>query len=86
MFCFIYNIRIAMKSIFSYMIPCRALPFTVYDIYTKKDLSVEWTIPLDQIIIHKSLKNVSAEKKIDVVLRSKTLSQNECFSKHVSPV
>ena len=69
-----------MKSIFSNSIASRALPLTIYDIYTNKREYVDWSIPLDQIVIHKSVKNVTAEKKIDVVLTPKTHTQNEYFS------
>lgn len=75
-----------MKSMFASIIPLRALPLTVYDVYTKRDRSSDWTIPLDQIIIHKLVKNVTAEKKIDVVLTPKRSTEKQYVPEYVSPV
>lgn len=73
-----------MKSIFSNMIASRALPLTIYDLHKYKKDSLEWTIPLDQIVIHKSVKkghtSFTTEKKIEVVRTPKVCTQNECFS------
>jgi hypothetical protein len=75
-----------MKSMFASIIPLRALPLTVYDVCTNSHKTSDWTIPLDQIIIHKLVKNVTAEKKIDVALSPKTSTQTQYVPEHVSPV
>jgi hypothetical protein len=71
---------------FASIIPLRALPLTIYDVYTNRDKSSDSTIPLDQIIIHKLVKSVAVEKKIDVVLTPKTSTEKQYVSEYVSPV
>ena len=71
---------------FASIIPLRALPLTIYDVYTNRGKSSDWTIPLDQIIIHKLVKNVTTEKKIDLVLTPKASTEKKYVPEYVSSV